>query len=213
MRHSLVLAIAGFVAVSAPPAFADLLKFDFEGHGDLIPITNDYAGLVFSNAATIVTGAAGGSGNEGEFPPRSGVTVAFNTGAPMSIKFSAPILNFSGYFNYNAALTLKAFSGSNALVDTENSSFGSNLALSGELGSAPNELVSLASAGGISRVEISIDDFIDLNGSAGPGTFTLDDLSITTPDITSVPEVSSVVLLATIAGLVFLLQRSRHAVD
>ena len=201
MPRSLVFATI-LIASCAPSGWADLFTIDFEGHGDLNPITTEYTSLTFSNAATIVSGAAGGSLNESEFPPHSGITVAFNTADPMSIVFAVPIASFDGYFNYSTALDLRAFDGSNNLVDGRASAFNSNLGLTGDIGSTPNELLSLSFAKGISRIEIS-----------GAEPFTLDDVTVTvnSPDTSSVPEGSSAGLLATVVGLLLLVKIGRRS--
>ena len=212
MRYALLVAILCFCLC---PAKAGVLTIDFEGLGDFNPITTEYTGLVFSNTASIVSGDAGGSLNQTEFPPRSGITVAFNSGIPMSIAFTVPVLNFEGFFNYNAPVTLEAFNASHGLVGSVQSAFGNNLGVTGELGSATNEPIALSFAGGFSSVEISIGDFTDpFSGSTFPGSFTLDDLTITTSDTSNpgeVPEASSISLVVGGAGLVFLFRRQQRA--
>ena len=69
------------------------------------------------------------------------------------------------------------------------SAFNSNLGLSGEPGSTPNEFLSVASANGIARVTIA--------GDPLGNSFALDDLALT-----SVPEPSTLILIASgLAGL------------
>jgi hypothetical protein len=173
------------------------MTIDFEGVVDLTPITNQYAGLVFSNATVI---SAGVSLNEFEFPPHSGINVAFDDGGMMSISFLTPVLNFSAFFTYTQPLTLTANDALNNVVASVSSQFANNLALSGDAGSSANELLSLNFAGGISEITIA--------GGPGGGSFTVDDITVETSDTTStVPEVSSLTLLATVATLLPLIRK------
>jgi len=179
----------------SPAASASVVTIDFEGLADLDPITNQFPGLVFSNAASIISGAAGGSSNEAEFPPRSGLTVAFNTGSPLEILFSPSVVDVTAYLTYNVLVTMTAFGALNQVVGTATSAYSNNLLVSGEMGSVPNEPLTVAFAGGVSRIELST-----------LGTFTLDDLTYTTAS-TAVPEVSSVSMLAMAALAGLLLRR------
>ena len=99
-----------------------------------------------------------------------------------------------GFFTYTTQLTLTAFDGSNTNVSSVTSAFGSNPALSGDVGSAPNEHLSVAFAAGI--------DHITITGDPSGASFTLDDLTFT-PTSTAVPEPATLMLLASgLAGLV-----------
>ncbi len=89
-------------------------------------------------------------------------------GGPIRIDFDTPVASVSGYFTYVSALTLSAFDSGDNLLGFVSSAFGSNLALSGDLGSSPNEFLSLALAN-ISYVIVTGDNF--------GGSFTLDDLT------------------------------------
>lgn len=169
-------------------ASASATVINFEGLADSTAITNQYAGLTFSNT-TVLT--AGISLNELEFPPHSGVNAVFDDGGPLSITFLAPALSIGGYFDYSSPLTLTAFDTGNNQVGQVFSGFNSNLALSGDSGSSPNEFRQLTFAGGISRVTIA--------GDPAGGSFTLDDLTYT-PASTPVPEPASFVLLLTAAA-------------
>lgn len=110
-------------------AQADPVVLDFEGFTDSTAVTNQYAGLVFTNA-TVLT--AGISLNEFEFPPHSGSNVVFDDGGPMSISFTSPVAGFSGYFTYTVPITITASDASNNLLGSVTSLFSSNLALSGD---------------------------------------------------------------------------------
>lgn len=159
----------------ASPIQADS-TFTFEGLPDSTVLTNQYTGLTFSNARILTAGI---SLDEFEFPPHSGVNVASDNDGSMTISFAIPISSFAGYFTYAEPLTLAAFDASNNQVATAASSFSSNEALSGDLGSSPNEFLMLSFTGGISEVV--------LTGDPLGGSFTLDDVT-TTP---TVPEPST----------------------
>jgi hypothetical protein len=155
------------LALWVTPACAALINF--EGYADSTPLTNQYSafGLNFANA-TVIT--AGFTLNESEFPPRSGSNVAFDDGGPITVSFSTPMKEVEGYFTYTVPLTLTFFNSSDATIGTANSAFASNLALSGDPGSAPNELIGLIWNAGIAKVIISGDPL----GSS----FTVDDLTV-----------------------------------
>lgn len=167
------------------PVRADTLTIDFEGFPDSTSLTTQYPGLTFTNA-TVIT--AGISLNEFEFPPHSGVNVVFDDGSPISVNFASPILSFSGFFTYAEPLVLAAFDASSSQVGSAVSLFSSDLALSGDTGSSPNEFLSVSFAGGISSVTIT--------GDPAGGSFVLDDVTYTS----AVPEPNSLVLLLTCAG-------------
>jgi len=174
-------------------SWASVITIDFEGLLDSDLVTTQFAGVSFTNA-TVLT--AGISLNEFEFPPSSGVNVVFDQGGPIQIVFATPVSSFSAFFTYAAPLTLTAFNGSNVEVASVSSAFMSNLALSGEFGSAPNELLQLSFAGGISSITIE--------GDPAGGSFVMDDLNaIQIDDSSVVPEPTSFVLALTgLSGLI-----------
>ena len=181
------------VLASTPMLHAGTVVIDFETFPDSTsivdstPITTQFPGLTFSNT-TVLT--AGISLNEFEFPPHSGSNVAFDDGGPITIAFVGPILNFGGFFTYSEPMTLAAFDSSSAEVASATSAFSSNLALSGDVGSSPNEFLSISFPNGISSVTIT--------GDPAGGSFTMDDATYTS----AVPEASSIFLLLTgTAGL------------
>ena|ERR1035437_4714231 len=181
------------VLASTPLLQASTVVIDFETFPDSTPIadstsiTTQFPGLTFSNT-TVLT--AGISLNEFEFPPHSGSNAAFDDGGPISIAFDTPILDFSGFFTYSEPMTLAAFDSSSAQVASATSAFSSNLALSGDVGSSPNEFLSISFPNGISSVTIT--------GDPAGGSFTMDDATYTS----AVPETSSISLLLTgTAGL------------
>lgn len=168
------------VIFNQQPLSAGTVTLDFEGFPDSTILDTQYPGLTFSN--TIILTAGIGI-NEFELPPHSGTNVAFDNGGPISIVFDTPALSFSGFFTYAVPLSLAAFDATSSQVDSATSAFFSNLGLSGDLGSSPNEFLSVSFSSGISKVTIT--------GDPGGGSFVMDDVAITS----AVPEPSSIVLL------------------
>ena len=119
---------------------------DFEGFPDSTILTTQYPNLTFSNAIILTSGI---SLNEFEFPPHSGVNVVSDNNGPMAISFLNPVTSFGGYFTYAEPLTLDAFDGLGDQVDSILSLFDTNMALSGDPGSSPNEFLQVQFAGGI----------------------------------------------------------------
>lgn len=167
---------------------AAAVTLDFETLADLDPVTTQLSGLSFANTTAFVAGAAGGSLNEIDFPPRSGVTVVSNDGAgAITITFDTPVTAVSGFFNYSVALTLTAFDALLAPVASATSAFGSNLADSGDPGSTPNERLEVAFAGGISSLTVQP----ELDGFG----FTLDDFTFAPTAAVPEPAVSGALML------------------
>lgn len=175
---------------------ADVVAFDNLSDGDLV--TTQYLGLTFTNTVVLTAGI---SLNEFEFPPHSGTNVASDLGGPIQIDFSVPVGDFSGYFTYLVPLTLTAFDSFNTPIGSVMSAFGSNLALSGDPGSSPNELLDLSSANGISRVTIA--------GDPGGGSFTMDDFSFDALNPSPVAEPAGPLLIFTLLVATVLLWRRR----
>lgn len=175
---------------------SDGINFDNFSEGDFI--TTQIPGLTFSNTEVLT---AGSNLNDFEFPPSSGTNVAFDSGGPIEILFGDSIIDFAARFTYVAPLTLQAFDAANNLVGTISSAFNTNIALSGDPGSSPNELLAVTFAGGFSRVHIEADP--------SGGSFTMDDISFTTSGGTPapVPEPSTLLTMATGIVLVFFFQR------
>lgn len=163
----------------APSALAYTISFD--DLSDLDSVGTSYSssnGVVFSGA-TVLT--AGLSLNEFEFPPLSGTNVIFDDGGPMLISFADPVSSAGGYFTYLAApLTLEALDSSFNVVGSATSVYGSNLALSGDAGSSPNEFLHVAFAGGFS--------YLSIMGDPGGYSFVLDDFMAESQQAVSVPE-------------------------
>jgi len=166
--------------VSAAP-----ITLDFESLTELTSVTTQFSGVTFSNA-TVLT--AGSTLNEFELPPRSGQNVVFDDGGAMSIEFANAISSFGGYFTYFMPLTITAFDAAHNTIATVSSAFATNLRLSGDASSLPNELLTLSSAIGISSILVS--------GDPAGGSFVLDDVTYDTPTGTPVPEPGTISLLA-----------------
>lgn len=191
-RLALVCAI---VLTSSRFATAAPIVFDFEGLTDGQAVTNQLPGVLFGHALALTAGL---SLNEFEAPPHSGTTVIGDDGGVLSIQFATDVSSVAGYFTYISPLTLEAFDASNNLLGSVVSQFGNNLALSGDPGSAANELL-LFNGPGIARIVIT--------GLPDGNSFVLDDLTIDAA--TNVPEPASLVLLLT--GLGALLAHRRRA--
>jgi len=173
---------------------AVVIDFDSLNDGDIV--TTQFSGVTFQNTVALTAGI---SLNEFEFPPRSGSNVVSDNGGPITIAFDAPVLSFSGYFTYLVPLTLTAFDAGNSQVGQAVSVFSSNLALSGDPGSSPNELLSVAFAGGISSISIT--------GDPLGGSFTLDDATFESA-AAEVPEPGTLSFL-TAGSILFALRRRK----
>lgn len=186
-----VASLLGFFVLIGTSASAAPLLLDFESLSDGESVSSQFAGMTFSNAATLTAGI---SLNEFDFPPHSGSNVVFDDGGAMLIQFTAPIFSFGGFFTYAAPLTLTAFDAGHNAVTSVSSAFLSNLGL--DAGSVPNEFLTVLWASGISSVTI--------HGDAFGGSFTLDDATVTPLDTTTVPEPATLALvgigLALVAG-------------
>jgi hypothetical protein len=189
MRHKRTLSTFAFSAALVGLSVAgeaQATTVDFEGFPDSTILTTQYPGLTFSNTIILTSGI---SLNEFEFPPDSGVNVASDNNGPITIDFSTPITNFSGYFTYLEPLTIDGFDASDTEVATAASAFSSNDALFGDPGSSPNEFIDLSFAGGMSSVTIT--------GDPNGGSLTMDDISYTTA--TPEPKVLLLPLIALFA--------------
>lgn len=177
-------------AAASPSLRAGLI--DFEGFADSTILTTQYLGITFDNTIILTAGV---SLNEFEFPPHSGVNVASDSTGPITITFSSPVTSFEAYFTYLTQVTLTAFDPGNSQVAQVLSQFNSNLALSGDAGSNPNEFLRVAFPSGISTVMIA--------GDPAGSSFALDDVTYWMTGA-PVPEPASVsfLLLATLAFFV-----------
>lgn len=84
-----LFSLLALLTFAAPAILANTI--DFEGLPDSTNVTNQYSGVIFSNAIILTTGI---SLNEFEFPPHSGTNVASDNGGPLSITFASPVSNF-----------------------------------------------------------------------------------------------------------------------
>jgi hypothetical protein len=155
---------------------ASVVVLNFEGFVDGTALTTQYPGFTFSNAIILSSGI---SLNEFEFPPHSGVNVVSDDGGPMTITLGTPATSFGGYFTYAEPLTIDAFGTAFNLVASVTSPFSNNEAMSGDLGSSPNEFLQVSYGSGISEIRII--------GDPLGGSFTLDDATIKT-GASTVPE-------------------------
>lgn len=172
-----------------------MIDLDSLSDGDVV--ASQFSGLWFSNA-TVRT--AGVSLNEFEFPPAKGAAnVLTDAGGPISIDFDRPIHSFSGRFTYDVPLVLTATGDDGKTVANATSTFSRNLALSGEPGSGPNELIAVRYADGISRVLIE--------GEPLGTSFTLSDAKVDLP-AESDPQERAV--MATLAAVALVAGRGRR---
>lgn len=177
-------ALAGLLALwVSSTATVTAAQIDFEDLADLDSVTNHYPGVLFTNA-TVLT--AGISLNEFEFPPHSGGNVVIDDGGALRLTFTKPVKAFSAYFTYAAPLIITAFDALNQQITVDNSAYANNLALSGDTGSVPNELLSLAA----SRIAS-----IRITGADAGFSFALDDITFELADTIVVPEPATLGLL------------------
>lgn len=178
------------VFLCAPSLRADSI-IDFEALADSTVVTTQYGGLTFTNSIVLSSGI---SLNEFEFPPHSGSNVISDNNGPLTIDFSSPIFGFAGYFTHLEPLTITALDSAGDQIASAASLYSNNLALSGEPGSSPNELLSLSSGIGIAEIRIV--------GDPAGGSFVGDDFSFITSSI-AVPESSVLILLLGTAPALF----------
>ena len=189
-RNCAILTLSALLMVGSSAQAVQFFTLNFEGLTELSEVANQYAAqhATFSGA-TILT--AGSSLNEIDFPPHSGTNVAHDFGTPVRIDFGLTAYDWSAYFTYNSAVTIKAWDESNNLLGIVNSSFSDNYV---STGNPPNELLSFASATGFRAITIE--------GSSGAGSVVFDDVSYTVADEPNpVPEPGTLVLFAGGLGL------------
>jgi hypothetical protein len=177
-KSYLLIASLALVMVLGGFHYSQAATIDFEGLSDSTSVTDQYTalGITFSGATILTPGI---SLNELEFPPHSGSRVIIDESGPVTIIFNTKVSRVTANITYNSPVTLSAYNSSNLKVATVASRYSSNMALSGDLGSKPNELVQLRYSGGIAKLVIA--------GEYAGGSFTLDDLTISdeSGDITS----------------------------
>lgn len=169
-------------------ATAGVVSVGFEQFSDLDAVTTQVDGVTFSNATAM---SAGLSLNDAEFPPHGGSNAVFDDGGAMTIAFASPVLSVSAYVTYVAGLTFDVFDSADQLLAHLTGQFTSNLAASGDAGSAPNEWFQFTGVD-IARVVIT--------GDAFGGSFVLDDLSFDDGVTATIPEPATLGLVATLLG-------------
>lgn len=179
--RTLLLTVASTMTIGSTAALGGVINFD--NLSDSTFVTTQYAGLTFTNTIVLTSGI---SLNELDFPPRSGLNVASDSGGAITILFSSPISNFLSYFTYTVPVTIQGFSASNILLASATSLFSTNTLTGGSVGSVPNELLQIASGAGITRIVIT--------GDPAGGSFTLDDATFTTGQVGVAPEPSMLAL-------------------
>lgn len=185
----LVRAIAVSIALIWPTLLtAAPVVLDFEDLSDVEVVSAQYPGLTFTNAVALTAGI---SLNEFEFPPKSGAVVISDDGGPIRIDFATPLSAFGAYFTYAMPLTLSAFDAGSNFLGSATSGFSSNLALSGEAGSSPNEFLQL-SASGIA--------FVTINGDPVGGSFVADNVTYEAGTTVPEPGTLGLLLLGTLAA-------------
>src|ERR1035438_6699755 len=164
-------ALAVFVACTVASAGSITIDFESLSEGDVV--TNQYSslGVLVGGSPEIFT--AGSMLNEIDFPPHSGTNVLVDVGGPITFTFASPVLSVGGYFTYTTWLTLEAFSPTGTLLQTAASSSGANFG-----GPGSNEFIGFTSAAG------DIGSFLIIGDPLG-SSFTLDDLTYTTPEPSS----------------------------
>ena len=193
----LIVVLVVFALAAVPTMHAATSSFETLADGEVV--TTQLTGLTFSNTIALTAGI---SLNEFEFPPRSGSVVVSDNGGPISIQFAVPVITFAGFFTYSVPLTLTAFDVLDNPVGSASSSYSTNLALSGDLGSSTNERLEVMFAGGIARVVIA--------GYSGGGSFTLDDAEHTASNSTMIPEPSTRALAILGLGAAAVLRKRAH---
>jgi hypothetical protein len=180
LRYGHALLCAASLLLVPFPSHAEIIVEDFESFFDSDVLTTQIVGLAFSN--TVVLTAAI-SLNEIEFPPHSGVNVAFDNGGAITVDFAIPVSSVGAFFTYVAPLSLTAYDSGLDPVGSETSSFSSNSVSSGH---PPNEFVAVSAAAGIARIIIL--------GDPSGSSFVMDDLTFET--VSAVPEPGTLALAA-----------------
>lgn len=191
MRHACYAICLSLVCLTlARPASAATIDFESFNDGDVL--SNQLAGVTFTDLAILTAGI---SLNEFDFPPTSGVNVASGTAASASIAFSTALASFGGYFTYLGGLTVDFYDGA-TLLGSVTGAFVDNYVSSGN---SPNELLQFVATGGASITSVVL-----------TGTFTLDDMSyVASTNQPPVPEPSSILLFMTGAAVLGYRHRGR----
>lgn len=191
--RKLLTGLIWVAAVFAPFADAAAATLDWEGLPDGSSVGTPLPGIHFTHAMVLTAGL---SLNELEFPPHSGVNVVVDDSGPMVISFATPVLSWTAFATYTTTLHVEAFDAGGTLLAQTASAFASNLALSGDPGSHPNEALALTVTGGFSQLRVS--------GAPDGGSFVIDDMTV----VSVVPEPATPALA--LLGLVALGWRLRR---
>jgi hypothetical protein len=181
------------------PLAAPCASLSFESFTPGESITSQIPGLTIENAIILTAGV---NYNDAELPPRSGSNVLSDDGGFIGILFATPLLNFGAYFSYLQPVTLVAYNALNNVLATDISLFASNLALSGDPGSSPNEFLQVSHASGISRIVIE--------GNPGGGSYVLDDAEFV-ESVADVPEPGTFAISGMVLSIALITRRVRKA--
>lgn len=169
----LLVLVLGFAVI---PASAVVI--DFESLPDLTSVGATYGGVTFTNATAITAGL---TLNEFEFPPHSGISVAFDDGGPITGTFAALATSVGFHVTYTTPVTFSIYNSSAMQVGQITSLFSTNLTSSSN---PPNELMLLNYAGGIASFTIQ--------GDPLGNSLVIDDLSFTPGTTPPVPDENAV---------------------
>ena len=204
VRINSFLSISALLFCFAAHSSAAVITINFDGVADLSDASSLYSadGVNISSGFILVSGAFGGSLNELEFPPRSGEGVFLNDSDTTTLTFLNPITSFEAFFTYGGPITINFYDSSDSLLTTILSGFSTNVALSGDPGSSPNEQLIATGLASATRAEIL----------ATSADFTLDDLTfeiVETPGGSEVPEPATLSLAGgTLALLLYRFKKS-----
>jgi len=150
----------------ASMAFADTQVIDFEQQAAYTQITNQYAGLTFSNALQLVAP----SYDYFDYPPHSGFGVITNDpDDPIGVGLYPNVESVGGWYTDPNGVTVTAYDQYGNVLDM----------FSGGAVYGSNAWFSVSSAGA-PIASITISD--DLGDPDGVDSLTVDDLTITTPE-------------------------------
>lgn len=155
-----LLRLLSLLALASCALAAHATVLDFEGISGLVGEQYASLGLHFTNAE-ILTSPSYDAAN---YPPRSGLNVAYDSGSPITIHFDTPTGMVGAYVTtYAGPLTIEAYNGT-TLIGSVSTPFIENTT---GIGPGPNYFLSV-SASGITDVRFF---------TQSTNTFTMDDLT------------------------------------